>query len=188
MCLTLAGARFGLQACFNWGRGQNGEDALPSPSVCLSVTDSAEVEIFYPTQSAAGRRICPDYPRKSSRRKSRRRGQQPQHERGAGAGRTAGLSARSRPRGTARSAPGNGGARHDWRGGEDGSPVAVRVEGEPFVLAGELRGSHPGSEERSLCRGGRQPRETHFVGAASFAAFVLRFIRSCFHLSRLWGR
>lgn len=92
LCLTLAGARFGLQACFNWGRGQNEEDAQPSPSVCLSVTDSAEVEIFYPTQSAAGRRICPDYPRKSSRRKSRRRG----HESRAGAGRTAGLSARSR--------------------------------------------------------------------------------------------
>lgn len=31
LCLTLAGAPLGLEACFNWGRGQRSEDALPSP-------------------------------------------------------------------------------------------------------------------------------------------------------------
>lgn len=140
LCLTLAGARFGLQTCFNWGRGQNGEDAQHSPSVCVSVTDSAEVEIVYPTQSAAGGRIRRDHPRKSSRRKSRQRGQQPQHERGAGAGRTAGLSARSRPRGR--------------------SPQVMARHG---VTGGWGRGWFPGSGAgggRAFCVSGRTARQS----------------------------
>lgn len=52
LCLTLAGAQFGLEVCFNWGRGQRRGDA-PTSSLCLSSSDLAEVEIFNSTQSDA---------------------------------------------------------------------------------------------------------------------------------------